>query len=214
MCWWVRDLACRGAVGEGWSTGERRRLVVKGWLVRGRPVWTAGTCGRPGGGLLAAVRLLLLAAQARARAVRTAWPPPRAHRPPWCPPARPPARPPGLFYRPWLRTLTWLLFYAFSAFSFVMGAPPALPCPSPLPWVGWVRCSALSLVMGVPGACFSGQRAKAAALGGAGECARTQVARQVWAPARRRLACAEHARDHSSTPPPTTYHSRRFLRPL
>jgi hypothetical protein len=27
----------------------------------------------------------------------------------------------GLFYRPWLRSLTWALFYAFSAFSFAMG---------------------------------------------------------------------------------------------
>ena len=27
----------------------------------------------------------------------------------------------GLYYRPWLRTLTWLLFYAFSVFSFVIG---------------------------------------------------------------------------------------------
>lgn len=27
----------------------------------------------------------------------------------------------GLFYRPWLRTITWLLFYAFSVFSFAVG---------------------------------------------------------------------------------------------
>ncbi|KAL4427891.1 hypothetical protein ABPG75_001980 [Micractinium tetrahymenae] len=27
----------------------------------------------------------------------------------------------GLYYRPWLRTVTWLLFYAFSAFSFAVG---------------------------------------------------------------------------------------------
>lgn len=27
----------------------------------------------------------------------------------------------GFFYRPWLRNLTWALFYAFSAFSFAMG---------------------------------------------------------------------------------------------
>ncbi|KAL4858369.1 hypothetical protein ACK3TF_001355 [Chlorella vulgaris] len=27
----------------------------------------------------------------------------------------------GLFYRPWLRTVTWVLFYAFSVFSFVIG---------------------------------------------------------------------------------------------
>ena len=41
----------------------------------------------------------------------------------WC--LRPLRRPPaGLFYRPWLRTLTWVLFYAFSVFSFVMGCEP------------------------------------------------------------------------------------------
>jgi hypothetical protein len=27
----------------------------------------------------------------------------------------------GVFYRPWLRTLTWLLFYAFSIVSFLIG---------------------------------------------------------------------------------------------
>ena len=40
------------------------------------------------------------------------------------------AQPPtaGLYYRPWLRTLTWLLFYAFSVFSFVIGCERAAWC--------------------------------------------------------------------------------------
>lgn len=52
------------------------------------------------------------------------------------------AQPPtaGLYYRPWLRTLTWLLFYAFSVFSFVIGCERAAWCGRK--WLGWAHRTA------------------------------------------------------------------------